>query len=341
MRAAKTSPPAPAILERAKELIAPSLREAVATLPVEIRHTVEYHMGWVNALGQPESRGGKAVRPALAILSAEACGARATTGIPGAVAVELVHNFSLIHDDVMDGDRERRHRSTVWALWGIGQATIVGDALMALGMQVLLGRDEPAAVSACRRLCADTASMIEGQAQDMALETRAEVTLEECTEMEAKKTGALLSCSSSIGAILASASPAIIQGLAEYGLHLGLAFQAVDDLLGIWGRPEMTGKPVWSDLRQRKKSLPVVAALSSGDPVSAELSELLTNGELSETQLRRAVELIEACGGRERTGAEARKHLSAALASVDRLPIEPQARAELIGLARFLGERDS
>ena len=338
--AAALAPELPDILQRARELTIPPLRDAVQTLPGEITPIVEYHLGWVDATGRPESRGGKQVRPALAILSAEACGVPAATAIPGSVAVELVHNFSLLHDDVMDEDRERRHRPTVWALWGVGQAVIVGDALMALAMRVLLEHDEPTAVAASRRLAADTAAMIAGQVEDTALETCDGVTVRECKEMEAKKTGALLGCASCIGAILAGAAPGIVQGLADYGLHLGLAFQAVDDLLGIWGRPEVTGKPAWSDIYQRKKSLPIVAALSSGESGCADLRDLLSRNELAEAEIRRAVKLVEACGGREWAEEEARKEMAAALAALERLPIDPLARAEFIGLARFLGERD-
>ena len=336
----QSGPEPPAILARAKEITTPHLREAVRTLPSGIQQIVEYHLGWVDASGRPESRGGKAVRPALAILSAEAAGKPAAKGIPGAVAVELVHNFSLLHDDVMDGDRERRHRPTVWALWGVGQAIIAGDAMMTLAMQLLIDRDEPEAVAASRRLCADTAAMIVGQVEDAALETREEVTLEECRQMEAKKTGALLACASSIGAILAGAPPAVVEGLGEYGLHLGLAFQAVDDLLGIWGRPEVTGKPAWSDLRQKKKSLPITAALANPAREGGELRVLMARNELSESELGRAVGLIESCGGRDWTEAEAKRELGLALRALEGLPIASPARSEFAGLARFLGERD-
>jgi geranylgeranyl diphosphate synthase, type I len=334
------APAVPDILLRAKEMTNAPMREAVSTLPAQIRTIVEYHLGWVDASGRPESRGGKAVRPALAILSAEACSVPATTAIPGALAVELVHNFSLLHDDVMDEDRERRHRPTVWTLWGVGQAIIIGDALMTLALEILLERDEPETVAAARRLTADTAAMIRGQVQDTALEASSETTLADCKEMEANKTGALLACASSIGAILAGAPANVIEGLSKYGLHLGLAFQAIDDLLGIWGRPEITGKPAWSDVRQRKKSLPIVAALSNGKPQSEELRDLLSLEQFTESDVGSAVRLIEECGGRQRAEEEAEREMAAALAALEGVPIEPGARAEFVRLARFLGERD-
>src|SRR3984957_10525835 len=130
---------APASLSRVRTLVEPALRRAVAVLSDEIRPAVEYHLGWVDEFGKELTNdGGKGIRPALAVLSAEVVGAPAVIGVPGAVAVELVHNFSLIHDDVIDGDTERRHRRTVWSLWGIGRAVIVGDALLALAQQIIL-----------------------------------------------------------------------------------------------------------------------------------------------------------------------------------------------------------
>ena len=239
----------------------PSLREAVDSLHPGIRHMVQYHMGWIDAAGKPDTRGGKAVRPAFAVLSAEAAGADASVAIPGAVAIELIHNFSLLHDDIMDQDRERRHRTTVWALYGVPAGIISGDAVMVLALDVLRRRPEPAAQEAWRRLLVDTAGMIAGQVEDLAFEDRPHATWDECVAMEEQKTGALLSCSACMGAILAGAPPTVVDGLAGFGRHVGLAFQAIDDLLGIWGSPQVTGKPTSSDLRQSKKSLPICGAL--------------------------------------------------------------------------------
>ena len=136
------------VLERAREVTQPLMRDAVGRLAPSIRSVVSYHLGWTDAGGRPaEVSGGKGIRPALAVLSAEAAWADATVGAPGGVAVELVHNFSLLHDDLMDGDRERRHRPTVWALWGPSVALLSGDALATLAGEVLLSSDSPAAAS--------------------------------------------------------------------------------------------------------------------------------------------------------------------------------------------------
>lgn len=265
-----------ALLERGRTLATPVLRAAVDRLAPPMDTVAAYHFGWIDAQGNPaDGDGGKAVRPALAVLSAQVPGAAPEVGVPGAVAVELVHNFSLLHDDLMDGDEQRRHRDTVWKVHGPAQAILVGDALFALANEVLLELGTVEAGRATRRLTAASRALIDGQAQDISYEHRERVTVEECLEMEGNKTGALLACASSIGAVLGGADDRTADQLEKYGYHLGLAFQVVDDLLGIWGDPEATGKQTWSDLRQRKKSLPVVAALAAGGPASERLGELL------------------------------------------------------------------
>jgi len=264
------------VLEQARNVTQPLMREAVKQLVPSIRDVVSYHLGWTGLHGEPEQvASGKGVRPALAVLSAEASWASAEVGTPGAVAIELVHNFSLLHDDLMDGDTQRRHRPTVWALWGPAVALLAGDAMATLATEVLLTTSNPAAPSAAVALANATAEMIAGQADDLAFEKRRTVTVEECMAMSTAKTGALLGCAASIGAVLAGAPPATVHALRDFGRHLGVAFQAVDDLLGIWGDPSTTGKPAGNDIRQRKKSMPIVAALAAGDDGSHELERLL------------------------------------------------------------------
>ncbi|MGH9128986.1 MAG: polyprenyl synthetase family protein [Acidimicrobiales bacterium] len=342
MTAFVVTSPAPRVLDRARALVTPVQREAVGRLSPRIRLAAEYHLGWCEADGRPVvGHGGKCIRPALALLSAEAVGSDAGLSLPGGAAVELVHNFSLVHDDLMDGDRERRHRPTVWAAFGIGPAILVGDALHALAHQLLLEVPGAQGVAASRALTEATAQMIAGQAEDMAFETAPSVSVERCLAMEAAKTGAILACASSIGAILAGAPAPTVAALHSFGMHLGMSFQAVDDLLGIWGDPATTGKPVAGDLRQHKQTLPVVAALASDSDDIVELSRLLRAVELSEAELCRAVELLEACGGKAVAASEARQHLDAALACLAQAPLDPGPAAELTHLATFVTDREA
>jgi len=313
-------------LARAGALVRPALAEAVARLDPELREPAEHHM----------AGGGKGVRAALAVIGAAASGGTERDGVLGAVAVELIHNYSLVHDDIIDNDEERRHRPTVWAAFGTGRAIVVGDALANLATQLLLEDPTPARVRAAQLLADSTSSMISGQADDMAFERRDAITAEECLKMEEGKTGALLGCASAIGGVLAGADDATIKALTSFGLRLGMAFQAVDDVLGIWGEPDKTGKPVGSDLIAHKQSLPVVIARATGGP---ELDRLLAS-ELREDDVVEASRLIEATGARREVMAIADRALAEALESLESVPLVPGYAAELVAIARFVTERD-
>ncbi len=329
----------PGSLVRLKPLISAGLRDAVGRLSPRLSRMVSYHLGWRDELGrETDADGGKALRPTIALVAAEAVGAPAEAAVPGAVAVELVHNFSLLHDDVMDGDRERRHRPTVWALFGMGEAIIAGDALLALAQRVLLEDERPEGGQAAEVLNRATAEMIEGQSDDLSFEARIDVSIDECLSMSTHKTAALLSAAAALGAILGGGDQRAVEALRSYGRHLGLAFQAVDDVLGIWGDPVVTGKPAANDLRQRKKTIPVVHALSS--PSGAELKTLILNGDLTEGTLRRAVQIIEESGSREWALELAGRNLAQSLAALEEGSLAPKAADELGELAHFVVQRD-
>jgi geranylgeranyl diphosphate synthase, type I len=331
----------PRALERARALVTPALKRQIELLSPKVRAVCGYHFGFTDELGRPVAGdGGKAVRPALALLSAEAAGSSAEAALPGAVAVELVHNFSLLHDDVMDRDGKRRHRPTAWTVFGQGPAILAGDALLVLAQQVLLQDPTPARLEASRALAAATVRMIEGQAVDLAYQSAGAVSVDECLAMMAGKTGALLSCAASMGALVAGAPLPVTGALADFGLHLGLAFQAIDDLLGVWGDPEVTGKPAAGDLRERKKSYPVAAALSSRGPGADRLLELLTVGEPAGPALIESVALLDRLGGSHRTRELADRELQRCIEALHRVPLHEPARAELEDVARFVTARE-
>jgi geranylgeranyl diphosphate synthase type I len=337
------------VLARSRQAIHPAMTQAVDRLAPEIRQIAAYHMGWVDTEGHPtDSPGGKGIRPTLALLGAAAAWANPAVGIPGGVAVELVHNFSLIHDDIIDSDTERHHRPTVWSIYGVGPAIVAGDALQVLAHQVLLEGSPQAGAAASAVLAEATAEMIAGQADDISFERRRDVSVEQCTAMSAAKTGALLGCAASIGAVLAGATDVTVGALRDYGRHLGLAFQAIDDLLGIWGDPSRTGKPASSDLRQRKKSMPIVAALAAGGDEAEELRHLIVGPAGSDAPLApmtadevdRARFLVESCGGRQWTAVRAKANLDAALGALDRVRLEAVAHRDLADIAVYVVERD-
>jgi geranylgeranyl diphosphate synthase type I len=338
----------PAGVETARDLVGPAIAAAVSRLSPDVRSVAAYHLGLADAAGQPTGTDGrpggmgKALRPAFTLLSARAARTAPERGVAAAAAVELVHNFSLVHDDIMDGDTERRHRPTAWTVFGVGAAILAGDALLVLAQDLLLEGPAPQGLWASRCLSASVQRLIAGQGADLAFERRDDVTLDECLEMAGDKTAALMACACSIGAIYVGAPAELAMGLAGFGAHAGLAFQLTDDLLGIWGAPEVTGKPVRSDLRARKKSLPVVAALTSGTEAGDELGELLSStGPLGEDDLLRAADLVEAAGGRAWVEAEADVQLASAGECLAATDMPDDVRAEFAGIAEFITARQS
>lgn len=237
-----------------------------------------YHLGWLDAHFVPvQHNTGKLLRPTLLLLAYEAAGACGATSkreeqthldraLPAAVAIELFHNFTLIHDDIEDGDRERRSRPTVWAIFGIPQAINLGDGLASLSRLALLTLlDEGVDADLVARLgyCFDRAALmvIEGQHMDLCFETQEQVTVPRCLEMITRKTAALLACAAEIGARLGCSDEPAIKALHQFGWHLGTAFQVRDDLLGIWATRAEAGKMPAGDVLRRKKTLPVLYAI--------------------------------------------------------------------------------
>jgi geranylgeranyl diphosphate synthase, type I len=323
------------MLAEARMLVEPAHRAAVDRLPDLMRHIAGYHAGWWDARGQPTANHGKSVRPALVLATAAAVGGRPADAVAQAVTVELVHDFSLLHDDIIDGDLTRRHRPSAWSVFGVSEAILAGDMLMSLAADLLAGRP---CVKVLTRAVLDLCT---GQAADMAFGQRADVGVEECAAMAAGKTGALLACAGELGALAGGGDARQAALLAQFGHHLGMAFQLVDDLLGIWGDPALTGKPAQSDLASRKKSLPVVAALTSGTPAGDRLARLYhhdCNG--GHTALTRIADLIEESGARSWAQTEADRHLGLALDCLTRAVPDESGTADLTALAHLIARRD-
>ncbi|MEV6258661.1 polyprenyl synthetase family protein [Nocardia sp. NPDC051929] len=330
------------ILEDARLVFEPTYREIVGSLPERIARIGGYHIGWWDAHGLPMNGGGKVIRPALvltttAALSTGPADAARERAVAAAVAVEMVHDFSLLHDDIMDGDRTRRDRPTAWAQFGHSAAMLTGDLFLTVAMDVLAAQDTVAVQilsRALRALCA-------GQSEDLSFENRQTVSLSECVRMAEGKTAALLGASCELGAWAAGADSDRLQTMRQFGLHLGLAYQLVDDLLGIWGDPSLTGKPIHADLARRKKSLPVVAALNSATPASAELASRYADPEpLDPTEQAHLARLIERAGGRDWAEHTARENCAIARRILEHARPEPGAAADLLSLVDLITHRD-
>ncbi len=342
---------AAALLERTRALVDPELRAAFASLPGSMRRVALYHFGWQHADGTPAAgNAGKAIRPALVLAAATALGGPAAraAAVRAAAAVELVHNFTLLHDDVMDRDTARRHRPTAWTVFGDPDAILAGDALQALALRMLAEDPHPAAVPAASRLAACVVELCAGQHTDTDLESRApdDVTLDEVLVMAEAKTGALIGCACAVGALYAGAGDEEVAALDGFGRQAGLAFQLIDDVIGIWGDPRNTGKPAGADLAARKKSLPVVAALTSGTPAATELADLYAkphHGQDAEAaaEIARTAQAVERAGGRDWAQAEAADRMARAVQELARAVPGPEAAGGLLALAEFVTRRSS
>jgi len=253
-----------------------------------------YHMGWSGYGAGPEAAG-KRVRPLMLLLTAAACGSDWRPALPAAAAVELVHNFSLVHDDVQDNSDKRRGRPTVWAEWGVPMAINVGDALFVMSNQAILdlSRAYPAgtvlkAAGILHDTCLD---LTRGQFLDMSYEKRADLGVDDYWPMVAGKTAALLAACCRIGAALGGADEATEEAYRSFGHFLGLAFQVQDDILGIWGDEAVTGKSAASDLLEGKKSLPVLAGLGKKGEFARRWAEgPITPGEVEQVARQLASE---------------------------------------------------
>ncbi|WP_406739395.1 family 2 encapsulin nanocompartment cargo protein polyprenyl transferase [Streptomyces sp. NBC_00853] len=334
---------AAALLERTREAVDPQLRHTVESLPGSMRRVAMYHFGWVHEDGSPAAGGtGKAIRPALVLAAAQALrgpgAGPVDEAVRAAAAVELAHNFTLLHDDIIDKDVQRRGRPTAWTVFGTPDAIITGDAMMALALRLLAEDPHPAAAAASARLAACVIELCAGQQADCAFEQRPQVTLAECLDMATAKTGALLGCACALGALYAGAGPDEVDAMDAFGREAGLAFQLIDDLIGIWGDPGHTGKPAGADLIARKKSLPVVAALTSDTAAGKELAALYA-GPMTGEDVRRAADAVDRAGGRDWAQAQAADRMGRAVQQLSRAVPDLGAAGGLLALAEFVTRR--
>jgi len=340
--------PLPGAFARFRGAIEETLRSALAGHhPDTLYRMLRYHLGWEDERGRPlAAGGGKLLRPTLCLLACQAAGGDWQRALPAAAAVELVHNFSLVHDDIQDRDRERRHRPTVWSVWGEAQGINAGDALLALA-RLSLSRLVEAGVAAAtvveagRVLDAATLEMVEGQVLDLECEERRKVGLDVYLGMIEKKTGVLFDCSLRLGGLLGSEHRGVIEGLGRCGRLLGVTFQVRDDMLGVWGAESETGKAAAADIRRRKKSLPVVYALERAQGATAEaLERAYAKPELDEGDVSIVLEALDALGAQAYCREVARGRKEGALAALDGLQLEPSATEEIRQVADFMLERD-
>ena len=335
--------------ERHLPAIEAELREVLATPHPQLTSfygMMQYHLGWVDEGFAPTTGGaGKRLRPILCLLTCQATGGDPDQALPAAAAIELVHNFSLVHDDIEDQSPLRRGCPTVWKVWGVPQAINAGDGLFALAhltMQRLADRGVPPdrLLTAFEILDQACLALTEGQYLDLSFETHLDVDGEQYLSMIRGKTAALFSAAAQLGALVARDDAESIARYRRFGEKLGLAFQIVDDVLGIWGDPQMTGKPSADDIRQRKKTLPIVKALEEDRKAGGKsLRKIYQQETIGEEDVGMALKILEDLGARHYAEAMANDYYQQALAELDATGVENEAQGNLKELAAFLVER--
>lgn len=298
---------------------------------------MRYHMGWADEELRPiTAPAGKRLRPLLCLLSCEAAGGNWKEAIPAAAALELVHNFSLVHDDIQDRSPFRRHRPTVWKLWGEALAINVGDALLILACRAMEKLPQEKFRECCQILSDACLMLTEGQFLDLTFEKKERVFLEEYMEMIRRKTAALMAASAQMGATIATDDRRLVERFRSFGENLGMAFQVQDDILGLWGDEAVTGKPAADDLRQRKKTLPIIYAMEK-DP---RLLSLMTQAKWGEREVAEALGIINQSGAKEFAQAQAFSFYKKALEELAGLGQDSEAMQALIDLASFMVGRE-
>jgi len=329
-----------------RDTVRVEIRKVIDSCPSVLCNMLRYHMGWQDEHGHSCSReSGKFIRSNLCLLSCQAVGGDTSRVMPAAAAVELIHNFSLIHDDIEDASDERHHRPTVWKLWGQSQAINAGDAMFTLAYLALLKlkekeiTDEKVASStkifslACLELC-------EGQYLDIEYENRLDITTEDYLDMAVRKTAALFAVSTSLGAYLGSEDSKLVDFFHLFGKELGIAYQIYDDILGIWGTEKSIGKSV-SDISQRKKTLPVVYGLQNSEGEARKrLEKLYSQKSIEGKDITEVTNILDQLGARDYAENLAEQHYQKALAYLEATGLDISRQAPLKEIACFLLNRD-
>jgi len=312
--------PADAVLAPYLDAIEQALREALTTTDEALQPLyamMQYHLGWRDeALAPVKAPRGKRLRPLICVLSDQAAGGDWHKALPAAAALEIIHNFSLIHDDIEDDSSTRRHRPTVWKLWGIAQGINTGDAMWGVAHLTLCQLQETGLaagdiLAVMHEIDDAFLQLCHGQYLDISFESRSDVSLAEYQHMIAGKTAALLAASAASGALCARSDA--VEHYRAYGRQLGLAFQIQDDILGIWGEPALTGKSAADDVLHRKKTFPILyAQLWEKEHGLAELSCLYSQPASADV-LDNILFCLERAGAQEAAQQQVTLYLHAAL----------------------------
>ena len=337
----------PAMFQRYRADIAGALRADLSCGDIPVYDMLRYYMGWVDLDGNPcEATQGKALRPTLCLFGCEAVGGSVASALPAAVALELIHNFSLVHDDIQDEDETRHHRLTLWAAWDVPRALQAGNVLRVVADRALErlldgGTGYGQALGITRMLTGAYLEMIEGQWLDISYEGRQDIAIDDYMVMISKKTGALIRCSLDMGVAIGTSDEHVIRAFRSFGRSVGYAFQIRDDSLGVWGEEEATGKPVGADIRRKKNSLPIVYTMArAGGADRREIERVYGKDELDDVDVARVLDIMERVDARGYAQRLAERHCASALDAAAGVEMAPDVREQIEELVKFLLVRE-
>ena len=335
------------MLVRYRDIIVTTLKERLSQDFLPVYDMLRYCMGWSDKDGNPvDGAMGKSLRPSLCLFACEAVGGQIRHALPAAASLELIHNFSLIHDEIEDFDETRHHRPTLWTLWGINKALVAGNVLRIVAdrsmemMKIDEGKDAERVVKGVELLTEACLEMIEGQYMDISFEGRIDITLDQYMAMISRKTGALIRCSLQLGAAMGTENAATLETFRKTGTSLGFVFQIRDDILGIWGEEKSTGKPVGIDILRKKNSLPIVHAMDKADKKGKELlREIYSLEHPGEQEVAAVLEIMEQAGTRDYAQKLAYEYEGKALKLFSQTRLSDSHQLDFGVLARFLAVR--
>ena len=329
-----------------RKAVRAELRNIIESCPPALGSMLRYHMGWQDEHGYPCNRGsGKLIRPTLCLLSCQAVGGDTSQIMAAAAAVELIHNFSLIHDDIEDASYERHHRPTVWKLWGQSQAINAGDVMFTLAYLALLrlrenGIGDEKIASSVRMLSLACLELCEGQYMDVGYENRLDITVDDYLDMAARKTGALFALSTSLGAYLGAENSRLMNSFHLFGKELGVGYQIRDDMLGIWGKEDAIGKSA-TDIALKKKTLPVVYGLQrSRGNARKRLEILYSQTSIEGEDVGEVTKILEQLGARNYAENLAERYYGRALGHLESTGLDAPCLAPLEDIACFVLDSD-
>ena len=313
--------------------VLPVVRQQISSLEPTLARICSYHLGFTDEHGDPSgAASGKLTRAGLMTAAAQGVGLRPEDVRIPAAALELLHNSTLVHDDIIDADELRRGRPAAWKVFGAGPAILAGDALQALALQMVVDDPGPCRAEISSAFAEALRLVLSGQSRELTVRLGSGTGIAEYDRILKEKTSALLQCALVTPALRAGSPEHVLTALRGAGRHLGLAFQIFNDVEDVWGDPAVTGKPVRGDIGRRNPSFPVLAGLSAGGPPSERLRELWHSDGTSAAHLQEMADLIEESGGRHRAEQRSRNHLESALEDLGRAGLSPAATAELTAL---------